>query len=449
MTGRPKELTKEELTALRDNAEKILFELVTPEGIYGSSDMGWRGSYHSWFGRDSAITADFLCYAMNIGGSRALVETAKDALVAFSVWQGKADDIETGEERGKLPHEIRNSFNEIDRIQHTKNTNEKPWFIDPKDGLLKNWDSVDSTSLWVSSVIRVHKALKEQVDEVTLESIRLALEWLVRTIHTFGGFVGFIGADEMKGRVYSGLHNQGWKDSFQIYQNPDGSLARHPIKDVLVNAEAWQALMLGCELFHSRDESFSRELGVVAETLKRRFNDAQAGFLLPSKEYYAQAIDGDGHQLPQFSADVAMCLWAAERGECVIVPSMVEAVAKEITSSHFLNPSAGIRNYSINTEFSQGTKYHGSPQTYWPFVSGLVAIGLDQFGYKEKAEEVIESYLHAVHQLGSNIEMFVENEKGGLAVWHHPNVGQESVAEQAWSAAAVYFGSLYLLRKRD
>jgi glycogen debranching enzyme len=437
-------LTATEIITLRDNAKHTLSELVTSQGIYASSDNGWKGSYHSWFGRDSAITADLICAAVEYGGDKALAETARQALLSFSVWQGKKDDIETGEEKGKFPHEIRSTFSDVNQIQHARGTNQKPWFIDPQDGLLKNWDSVDSTALWVIATIRLHKTLHEPLSDSTIVTLRFALEWILGNIKEFNGLLAFRGADEIAGRIYSGLHNQGWKDSFQIYQDSDGSLAKHPIKDVLANAEAWTALCLGSEAFVSIDERFSHTLNEMAKALKQRFNSQEEGFHLPDRTYYAQAIDGNDRQLPQISADVAMCLWAYCHDDCIIDVSDVNLIVKKVMSEEMFNVDAGVRNYAIGTTFTQGTRYHGSAYTYWPFVSALIARGFDHFSYAHQATEIINAYLTAVQQLETNIEMFIETSDHRLMSWHHPSVGQESVSEQAWTAAAVYYGTLYL-----
>ncbi len=436
-------LTKTDIIELAARAKKILDELVTPQGIYASVDNGWSGPYHSWFGRDSAITVDLLSAALHYGGDAALAQTGLKGLIAFAKWQGQKDNPATGEERGKFPHEIRDTFNSVDQVQHASGTNQMPWFVDPQDKLLKNWDSADSTALWVIAVLRMHKMLGISLDSQTKSIMHDALEWIMRNIESFGGFVGFVGADLQPAREFSGLHNQGWKDTFQIYLNEDGGLAVHPIKDVLVNGEAWLALYEAAEVF---DGDFALQLRSMAKALKQKFNRIGDGFLLPSKEYFAQAIDGNDVQLPQLSADVGMCLWASHEGECVIDAEYIDTVARTVTGFDLFNPKVGIRDYAIGTEFAQGTMYHGSANTYWPFVSALVTRGLIRFGYHTEATEVAEASLLAVRRLGTNIEMFMETPNGQLVTWHHPKVGQESSLEQAWTAAGVYFMSHFLLR---
>ena len=434
-------LTKADLVRLEKRAKKTLGSLVTSEGIYASVDNGWQGPYHSWFGRDSAITADLITASLAYGGDSQLARVALEGLIAFSKWQGVKNDPSTGEELGKLPHEVRDTFNSVDEVQHASGTNRLPWFVDPDDGLLKNWDSADSTALWVIAVIRAHHALGLPIVPEVRAKLRLAIEWIIRTIETYHGLMAFVGADLQPARHYSGLHNQGWKDTFQIYQDEHGDVAAHPIKDVLVNAEAWLALRLASELF---DDDMRLRMNYMADELKERFNRKDDGFLLPDETYYAQAIDGRGKQLRQYAADVGMCLWASDQGECAIDARHIDSVARTVMGFDMFNPRVGIRNYAVGTVFHQGTLYHGSAYTYWPFVSALVARGLLRFGYRSEALDVTEASLLAVKRFGSNIEMFMETPNGQLVAWHHPKVGQQSSLEQAWTAASVYFGTHFL-----
>lgn len=439
-----KPLTRANVVDLHDRAKETLQSLVTDSGIYASIDAGWKGPYHSWFGRDSAITADFLAASVALGGDLELAETARRGLVTFSLWQGRRDNPATGEERGKFPHEVRDTFNSVDEVQHTSGTNEMPWYVDPADGLLKNWDSVDSTALWVLAMIRLHDTLGAEYSPRVKEAMKAGLEWVMRTIEHYHGLLGFVGADLQPSRMYSGLHNQGWKDSYQIYLTPKGGLAAHPIKPVLANAEAWAALTHASRVFEG---DFGLRMGYMAEQLRLRFNSAKHGFLLPDHSYYAQAIDGQDNQLPQRSVDVGACLWTHSVEQCVIDTEYIDAVVRLVMGKDMFREGAGIRDYAVGTKFQQGTLYHGSANTYWPFMSGLVARGLDHFGYAEEAMRVVGASLTAIHRLGSNIEMFIETPNKKLVAWKHPKVGQQSSLEQAWTAAAVYYGCLLLLKK--
>ena len=446
------QIQRGDLEQLQESAHRLLDELVTPDGIYASAAIGWEGPYHAWFGRDGAITADFLVAATEYGGDRALARTAIQALVKFSDYQGKAPVAATGEETGKLPHEVRAEFNDVDGVQHAARTNELPWYIDPEDDTLKNWDTADGTALWGLALLRAEAQeiggyLKENTE--IAERLRAALDWIMRTIGQYDGLVGFVGAGEQPGREYSGLHNQGWKDTEAIYQTPAGDNAPHPIKDVLVNAEAWAVLREGADFFAATDDSYSQRLREAADKLKRRFNDPDDGFLLDTENVVlAQAIDGSDTRLEQSSVDQGAVLWAHTGNKETIVDERVKQRLVSLSmSDKMFNDEAGVRNYAKGTKFNHGTRYHGSSTTYWPFMSGMIARGMEQTGFDSEAERVMKAYLNAVRTLGTNIEMFIQNENDEFEPWSHPDpeIGQMSSREQAWTAAAVYYATSYLL----
>lgn len=441
-------LTLQDIFSLKQKAEAVLDALITEKGIYASTEEGWQGPYHAWFGRDSAITTDLLRAAYELGGSPKLTKKTLRGLQHLATWQGRTNNPATGEEIGKIPHEIRDSFNKVLSVQHAPGTNKDPWYIDPADHLLKNWDSCDSTPLWVIATVRTHNALELPYPPAVLDSLKLALQWCLANLQRFDGLAGFLGADLSTGRLYSGLHNQGWKDSFQVYQYENGELASHPIKDTLVNAETWAALQAGASVFANIDLDFSKTLSQAAHNLKKRFNSPVDGFLFMSKEqpFFAEALDGNNHQLRSLSADIGACLWAYG-SENIFDSKYISPVVTKIMGDSFFNPQAGIRNYAIGTIAKQGTNYHRSSHTYWPFISALTIHGLEKFGYHSEAQAVAVAMLQAIKQLHSNLELFIEA-NNHLSPWKHPSLGQQSATNQAWTAAGVYYASLFLLHSR-
>lgn len=446
------EQSRQQLVEQRNDAYELLTELVTPNGIYASANIGWEGPYHAWFGRDLAYTARFLFAALEHGGDRELATVALDALISFIKWRGRRNDPATGEEFGGAAHEIRVELGDVHAVQHAARTNKLPWYIDPTDGILKNWDTADATPLIVRETLRGHQLLARQMEPETEKGIREMLGWIVARTEKYDGMVGFLSAKLQPERTHSGLVNQGWKDTEDIYQAPDGENAPHPIKDVLVNAQAWAALRDGAEYFSRQDSAFSEQLRAVADMLQVKFNDSETGFVLPSREGLAQAIDGNGNRLEQRAVDQGAVLEARTMSGEVIVNSEVAAgIIDEMMSADMFNPDAGLRNYALGTEFSHGTKYHGSSHTYWPLMSGVVALGLEQVGEDVKAEKIMRGMLNAVRILGTNIEMFVQNEQDDFEPWSHPDpdIGQMSSREQAWTAGAVYYATSYILSTEE
>lgn len=441
------ELSPEAVDSLHDNARDLLDELVTEEVIYASSNLGWEGLYHALFGRDSAITASFIFDSLQYGGDRVLAKKAMSALRNMSRYQGREDNAATGEQRGKIAHEVRAVTERS--IHHGPGTNKEAWYIDPEDNLLKNWDSVDATPLWILAMIRGAKGLDEELNDDDIENIRLGIEWIITNIKEYHGLVGFTGADKQVGRTKSGLHNQSWKDSGDAYQTLEKDYPEHPIKDVFVNASAWAALRVGAELFRE-DDDFYNEVISQANALRDKFNNELEGFIIPDTKLLSQAIDGDGNQLPQQSIDAGAVLWAYADGlinELCVDDDIADSLVAKMISEEMLNPEAGIRNYEKGTEFREGgTNYHASAYTYWPFMSMLVAQGMLNYGADYEAEKVMKATLKAIEYLGTNIEMFIQNTNDEFEPWSHPDseIPQKSAREQAWTAGGVYWATLCL-----
>ena len=433
-------------------ASLLLKRLVTTRGIYASTDSGWQGSFHAFFGRDSAITASLIFSAEAIRYRRKrLGRRAYQGLLYLRHWQGAYNNPATGEEVGKISHEVRTGTSRNGQTLGRLRAFRKLWYLDPRDHLLKNWDSADSTPLWVIAVARWHEVSEVAYSPEVLKSLHAGLDWCLRNVAEYGGLAGFTGADLRPERKTTGLHNQSWKDNYGAYQYPDGSLAKHPIKDVFVNGACWAAFKYGAAIFRERDPIFAAVLEQSAKDLKDHFNHPKHGFLMMDSQtmlhYYAEALDGDGKPLRSISADVAMCLRAYCGNECIIDSMYVADVARRVTMEDMLNPEAGIRTYSSSTvvpKLYQGG-YHRSSHTYWPFVSGLIVEGLDHFGYKREAEMVANAMLMGVSHFNSCIEMFLEVEPHVFRPWHNVDNKQQSATNQAWTAAAMYYAASYLL----
>lgn len=446
----PDLLTTNEINNLLTSSEVILKQLITTGGIYASTSQGANGVYHAWFGRDSAITTLLLIDSMGLGGSAAYVKRALVALEALSNWQGANNNPLNGEEAGKIPHEIRHIAPEnmqAHRLLHKASTNTKPWYVQPETDTLINWDSCDSTPLWIRAMLQGHAALNKTLNENVQNRLRHALDWCMRTIDNYDGLVGFTSAAEQVGRVYSGLENQGWKDTTYIYQDADGKLLPYPIKDLLVNAEIWLALFLGAKYFSKIDEMFSTTLSDYADSLKQKIN-SEDGFRLAVDNgvIYAEAISGNGHKLKRKCIDHAALLWARTAKESLLADVESDQIVSSVLQKDMFNPSIGMRNYARGTLFPKGTNYHGSPQTYWPFMSSLVAAGFLNAGYEAEARKLSRAMVNAVKIFGTNIEMFIEV-NNGVQHWQHPVIkSHRSASEQAWTAAGLYFCAHLLLR---
>ncbi|HET6743228.1 MAG TPA: glycogen debranching N-terminal domain-containing protein, partial [Kribbella sp.] len=215
--------------------------------------------YLTLFGRDSLISSGML-----IPVDPTL---AAGTLRALAARQGTKVDVDTAEQPGKIPHELR-----ADVADHGGGLVLPPVY----------YGTHDATQLWIMTL---HKAWRwgMPADEVRdlLPNLRRALTWMKQYADPDGdGFLEYV--DESG----HGLANQGWKDSADAVQWPDGTLATAPIALCEVQGYAYAAAVRGAELLEAYGES-GDEWRAWAAALQERF---RATFWVDG--YPAIALDG-------------------------------------------------------------------------------------------------------------------------------------------------------------
>jgi glycogen debranching enzyme len=423
-------------------AKHTLNALMTDEGIYASSARGIKGRYHGYFGRDSTITAAFIQETEKANNNAIFLPMAVNSLLRLSEWQGKKEDPATREELGKIPHEIREKPADYKHLtEGLVLEGLLPFYVDPTDHIMKNWDSNDATPLWIIVVSRLIQAKVILENDSIYLRLEKALLWCLRNLDEFGGFAGY--TLHARGSFYE-LPNQAWKDTRASYLHHDGRQPTLPIRDVAVNAWVWTALMYGHELFRHRNSLLSDSLKEEAARLKERFNSEKDGFLMPDPQtgyYFAEALDGKGHKLHGVCSDPALALWGFYEDTCILEKEYIPNVIKRLFLPDMFDPEAGIRTYSSTVQARDPLGYHRGPHTFWPFVSGMIGIGLTHFQYHTEAKTVLQAMLHGVNYFDSCIELFTKKPGEHPKVFRDPETTYESSLDQAWTAGAVYYAS--------
>ncbi|MGE5042168.1 MAG: hypothetical protein ACM3IJ_04680 [Candidatus Levyibacteriota bacterium] len=454
-------LSTRDLVKLQARALENLDELITDEGYFASSSKGSEGMYHAHFGRDTYITFSYLLETFKdkttlSPAERSLFNRAINGFFAMDYYIAPADDPELGVWAGQSIHEARKTGYEhlITRTDEQLARGERPWFVD-KDGIMKNWDSADATPL---DVILKGELYQEKIFDPTPEQravMKQELEWCRRNIREYNGFAGF---SYNPNRKFGGLLNQNWKDSAysMLHENDvteeKGRDPRKPFgrKPVEVNIFVWGALRYGADFFEGVDPAYAETLRQEAAELKARFNSAEGGFLMRDQKadlwYFAEALDEDNRRVTNITVDPILALWATHKGESVVEEQYIHDLVKRGFMEDLFNPEAGFRTYGKYTKVHDPDGYHNGPETYWPFMSGLAAIGLDKRGYRREAEEVLEASLERIREFGSNIEMFKRDETGAYVRWRDRFSGQTSALDQAWTAGMVYYATSMLLK---
>ncbi len=399
-------MNQEELWTLGFNTIR---ELETERGILAS---GKEEIYGCIFGRDSLITALKLLKTYEKINDGYFLSLVKKILVNLARLQGQTSIIESGEEPGKIIHEFREHNHE-----HLTGRKNRPWYVYP-DSTMKNYDSVDSTPLFL---IAVSKYITLSADETfrneIMPSVDKALGWLRGTIAADErGFVSYVFNPERKG---GGLFTQSWMDSSESIFHEDGSPVSYPIAPVEVQAYAYLALILW---------NFSDE----AAALKERFSHY---FVVPDgkKLTVAFALDGSGKPMESLRSSIGHILWASAGRDSILDTAYIPDLVRLVLSPDLFEPTAGIRTLGKQSRHFDPASYHNG--SIWPHDTAIIAEGLENFGYMREAESVRHALKHSWEHFKTPIELFVFQKEGFSE--YLSDTGQKACVKQAWSAASI------------
>jgi glycogen debranching enzyme len=392
------------LQNLKEMGMRSLRELESDGGILASS----RGeAYGCVFGRDSLIVALELMRTHKNDENPYYLELVEKILRSLANLQGRHHNLESGEEPGKIIHEYR-----PDGHEHLTKLLEDPWFVYP-EGVMRNYDSVDSTPLFLMAVSEFERAGGNPVAvEQLMPAVRAALRWVE-------GFDGFLTYQFHPERKHGGLKTQSWMDSTEsVFFEEREEHPVYPIAPVEAQAYAWSALMRWGE----RDK---------AAALKKKFNES---FVLrgPKSLTLAFALDGKGRKLSAPRSSMGHVLWAAFEGECILEQESIDALRARLLSRDLFVPQAGIRTLSSRSRHFDPMSYHNG--SIWPHDTAMLAEGLENFCYYDDAKRVRAALLNAYAHFNTPIELFAYHR--GLKEYA-PKSGHRACRVQAWSAAAL------------
>ena len=193
-----------------------------PADIFIAAGAPW---YLTLFGRDSIWAARMLLPLQP--------QVALGTLRALARRQGERVDLATSEEPGKILHELRRPLSQPSGLGAPGRPSLPPTY----------YGSVDATPLWVCLLYDAWKwGLPEDEVGPLLGPMQRCLQW----VEEYGcGPDGFVRYVDKSGR---GLTNQGWKDSWDAVQFPDGRLAVPPIALCEVQGYAYEAALHGAEI---------------------------------------------------------------------------------------------------------------------------------------------------------------------------------------------------------
>ncbi len=412
--------------ALRNFSYKCLLELATSDGLNASAT---HEAYGCVFGRDSALTVLKLLNVYRKTKDARLLSFCRNGLLALISLQGKTENIESGEQPGKIIHEFRKT--NYERLINRP----KPWYI-YADGMLRNYDSVDSTPLTLIALYKYwHITGDNDFLALALPCVEKGLQWLMM----FGDRDGdcFIEYELPASRTCGGLTVQSWTDSQESLLRDDGSFPDYPIAPVEVQAYAWLSYKLWSTYYIQSQPALAQKLSRQADRLKTQFNrhfvHKDTGLF-----FGIQALDGRKVPIRTVTANPLLCLWASytidDHIESIIKKEYVSEFVERGFQPDLFDYSAGIRTMStLSPTFNpERSSYHNG--SFWPILNGLIHEGLSLWGYTREAEKIKHATLLPISHFGFPIELYIKQEDRYQEFVSR--TGKPGCRNQAWTAAA-------------
>jgi len=365
-------------------------QLAADDDRYLGAGPPW---YLTLFGRDSLISS-----GMMISVDPTL---AAGTLRALAARQGTKVDAGSAEQPGKIPHELR-----AEVADHGGGLVLPPVY----------YGTHDATQLWVMTL---HKAWRwgMPADEVRdlLPNLRRALAWMKEYADPDGdGFLEYI--DESG----HGLANQGWKDSNDAVQWPDGTLAVAPIALCEVQGYAYAAAIKGAELLEAHGES-GDEWRAWAAALQERF---RAAFWVDG--YPAIALDGAKNPVIGRASNMGHLLGTG------LLDADEEQTVAEVLAGADLNSGFGLRTLSTAMTRFNPLGYHTG--SVWPHDTAMTVQGLFASGQSEVASSYVEGLVRAAEAFGYRLPELYGGR--GTSEESTPTPYPLSCRPQAWAAAS-------------
>ena len=365
--------------------------------------------YLALLGRDSIWAARMLLpmgYQLALGTLRALAHL-----------QGRTVDPGTGEQPGKILHEVRRAGlpgrQPAPRPPGDTAGGRPPVY----------YGSVDSTPLWVCLL---HDAWRRGAPDSAIEPLlgpmQRCLAWLAELGCGPSGFVSYI--DESG----EGLANQGWKDSWDAVQFRDGRPGRAPIALCEVQGYAYEAATDGADLLDAFGLKGADRWREFAAAMQERF---RARFWVEDAEgpYPAMALDGDGAAVDSLTSNIGHLLATG-----ILSADEAGMVARRLGGPD-LNSGFGLRTLAASSSGFNPVSYHCG--SVWPHDTAIAITGLARDSRpvaQDAAASLIDGLLSAAESFEYRLpELYAGHNRAEVAV---PLAYPDACRPQAWAAAA-------------
>ncbi|HEU5349296.1 MAG TPA: glycogen debranching N-terminal domain-containing protein [Ktedonobacterales bacterium] len=348
-------LTRIYRRSLVDLAALRFYPRAIPGAAIPAAGLPW---FMTVFGRDSLFTSyQALPFAPDM---------ASATLRTLAGRQGRYFDDFRDEEPGRIMHEQR--FGEMTAFLERPHS---PYY-----------GTADATQLFLVVLDEYERWTGDEELVRRLEPTAMAaLEWIDKYAdHNGDGYIDY------QRKLETGLENQCWKDSWNSILFADGTLSKLPRATCELQGYAYDAKMRCARLAREiwNNPQLAERLEKDAADLKFRFN---RDYWIPSRQFFALAIDGDGRQVDSLTSNIGHLLWSG----------IVDDDKAEICVNHLMSGKLfsgwGIRTMAEGEGGYNPIGYHVG--TVWPFDNSFIAMGLRRYGYREEAAQVAQGILDA------------------------------------------------------
>jgi glycogen debranching enzyme len=364
-----------------------------PERVVVAAGAPW---FMALFGRDSLLTS---LMALPLDSQLAL-----GTLQTLAHYQGTKINPITEEQPGRILHELRFGMDAALAL----------------GGQNAYYGTVDATPLFVVLLAELQQwgVPQHEIDGLLPHADR-ALAWIREYGDQDGdGFVEYERANDR------GLINQGWKDSWDGVNHPDGSIAMAPIALCEVQGYVYSAYLARAAMAeYAGDVEGARHWTARGEILRQEFNDR---FWLPERGYFAIALDRDKRAVESCASNMGHCLMSG-----IVDPDKAERVVDHLMSKNMFS-GWGIRTLAADMGAYNPASYHNG--SIWPHDNALIVAGLVRYGFMEQAQRVATALIDAAEHFDGRLpELFCGFDRGE---YDQPIPYPTSCSPQAWAAAA-------------
>lgn len=401
--------------------------LVKLEASHGINASGKEDRFAGFYGRDSMVVGLKLLKVHKKNPDKLYLRIVKNILKTAVDLQGKRNNPASGEEPGKIIHAYKK------RGYYYLISLERPWYTYP-DKTLRNYDSVDATPLFLTLAAEYYNLTKsERFLQEILPAVEEAFYWIETSGHKKNKEI-LLEHLLQRPQPYGGLVNQGWMDTEESLLI-EGEPPKEPIALVEVQGYYFKALKLWASIYKTIDDTKAKNYKYKSHLIKDVFNNL---FLMRTEDlyYFCQAIFGHRAQILEVRSNPGHCLWSSveQNGkfESIIKDTYIDDFVARIMKPDLFEPKAGIRTLSTKSKFFDHCGYHNG--SIWPFDNGLIAEGLENFGYHKEADKIKSAVLNSVQKLSTTIELYCYD---GRKVKKWAKGKLHSAKMQAWTAVTI------------